>query len=76
MIRTALALALLASPALADRPPVAYPWFLGMVVCTDTACETKYRPVYVESATACTTTSIMLLQMVEPGETVEEWWCE
>lgn len=81
MIRLAAALLAIAScqPARADLPPAgaAYPYYLGFVACTEDACDTRYRPIYVESATACTTTAVTLLpQLVRAGETIEEWWCE
>lgn len=78
-IIAAVLFVVLSAAAWAELPPAAtaQPYYLGYIACTEDQCDTRYRPVYVESATACTTTAIMLLpQVLLPGETVEEWWCE
>jgi hypothetical protein len=79
MIRTALALGLLAAPALADRPPEAFPErYLVAVVCDATACAERYVAIYDSGPMACTMSAMPILATISlrPGETIEGWRCE
>jgi hypothetical protein len=79
MIRAALAVALLASPALADRPPAAFPekWLIA-TVCGATDCAEWYLAIYDAGPMACTMNAppILATILLAPGESIEGWRCE
>jgi hypothetical protein len=77
MIRLALLLAVSCTPVLGAQPPAALPYYLGFIVCSEASCDERFRAIYVESATTCTTTAVTLLpQLVRDGEEIVEWWCQ
>ena len=78
MIRAALALTLLASPAAAVRQPEAFPVaYLVAVVIGETNCRLIDIAVYGVREQACLIGGqAEIASRLRPGEVIEEMWCE